>query len=76
MLHSKHTRWCWSRGVFFVPIATNPHTRQVVIGKFENGRLTKGKLIFDQNNKRDLEQLYKKINELYAQVYKKNNKIC
>lgn len=76
MLHSKHIQWCWSKEVYFIPLAINPFNRKVIIAKFEKGELTRGKIIFDQNNKRDLEQLYKKINELYAQVYKKNNKIC
>lgn len=73
MLHSKHVRWCWSKGLFFTPIATNPYTSHVVIGKFENGRLTKGKLIFDQKNKKSQEQLYKKIDDLYLQVFERNN---
>lgn len=73
MLHSKHIRWCWNNGVFFVPVAINQLNRLVVIGKYFNNQLTKGKTLYNQKNEKEQKQLYKKIDELYKTVFKKNN---
>lgn len=71
-LTSKHIKWCWDNGIYFVPEAIDDRGYKVKIAMVKDGRSKLGSEKYPQKTKQDKEKLYQKINSLYQTVFEKN----
>jgi hypothetical protein len=75
-LTSEHVRWCfdndWVVNIVPTSITKNPRVKLEVHNKVNN-TLKPGKYTYGQVTKRDKEELYNKIDELYKAIYNKFN---
>ena len=75
-LTSEHVRWCitnnWVVNIVAITPTKNPRVKLEVHNKATHS-LTVGKDTYGQVTKRDKEELYNKIDELYKAIYNKFN---
>jgi hypothetical protein len=71
-LFSKHIRWCWDNGIYFVPKAIDDRGNNVKIAMIKKGKSKLGNEKYPQKTRQDKERLYEKIDSLYLQIFEKN----
>ena len=70
--HTKHKTWCWNNGIYFSPQAIDSYGNYVKIVMVKNGKEKLGEEKFPQKTHKDKDALYKKIDDLYLEVFNKN----